>query len=29
MRYSCGIIFYRDGQILVGHTTRTAALGFT
>lgn len=21
MRYSCGIIFYRDGQILVGHTT--------
>lgn len=21
MRYTCGIIFYRDGQILVGHTT--------
>lgn len=21
MRYTCGIIFYRDGQILIGHTT--------
>jgi len=21
MRYSCGIIFYKDGQILVGHAT--------
>lgn len=21
MRYTCGIIFYQDGQILIGHTT--------
>lgn len=21
MRYTCGIIFYRDGQILIGHAT--------
>lgn len=21
MKYTCGIIFYRDGQILIGHTT--------
>lgn len=21
MQYSCGIIFYKDGQILIGHTT--------
>ncbi|AQW88714.1 putative nudix hydrolase [Erwinia phage pEa_SNUABM_50] len=21
MRHTCGIIFYRDGQILIGHTT--------
>lgn len=21
MRYTCGILFYRDGQILIGHTT--------